>query len=182
MSCDPNTLLLYISGELSREQAEQVEAHIAECPSCAQDIQDMQGLEEHAGILPQPKPRRDVVQAAMDQAWNGAGKRTLPAKWLRFAAAACLLVVAVAGALQWRSSPPQPDDFIAHAQVSRDLAEIRRNLDMVRTASTGRSSSFNQMAQISTFESRAGELRRSIDFVRGGMDPTTRGPETSNGS
>ncbi len=97
MNCDriDNLLLDYLYGELGPDEARQVEAHLDECPACADKYAELAGVRRLVRGLPEPVPSRmavnKVLAVAREEAASKRSRRGLG--WLKLLAPLCLMVV-----------------------------------------------------------------------------------------
>jgi anti-sigma factor RsiW len=57
MSCDPEKVTGYVDDALDPAERAAIEAHLAECPSCRQQVSEERHLQAHLRALPIPEPR-----------------------------------------------------------------------------------------------------------------------------
>lgn len=104
--CDKEEMSLLLSrlvdGDLTPQERGEVLRHVAECPDCAQDLEDLRLLHQFY-LTPPPPPaalKRQVLQAAKEE--RPPRRRRLLRRAVPLAAAACL---ALTCALTLRFSP-----------------------------------------------------------------------------
>jgi anti-sigma factor RsiW len=119
----------YLERDLSEAQSAAVEAHVAACPSCAAELEDLRGTIALLRRLPSPEPpaylaSRVMARIADGEAQPGGGRRWLatlaaPALAAPLAAAAAALAVSF-----WIGPPaaePQGRTAVAHGTPGRAL-------------------------------------------------------------
>jgi len=139
-ACDPRELVLLAAAELDGAARRRIEAHVAECPRCAAELQALrQGL-ALAARLPAPEPSPEAIDRVR-RAALGALARRRPARRPRIAilrryalTAAAALVALVGWSLvqQWFAPDPVPPGHVAVA----DGRELTHNWDRWQNAVT----------------------------------------------
>jgi hypothetical protein len=96
MKCKYSNIMLYWSGELSQRQREEMKQHLKTCNTCREMLANLEVLEKEFTALPIIKPKRDLVQAAIEKQ-KMPEKRPwwLPAPAIQFAAAITVVLVLV---------------------------------------------------------------------------------------
>jgi hypothetical protein len=102
--CDCRELLLLAAGELDAASRRRVEAHVAACPRCADDLDALREALALAGRLPTPQPSAEAVDRARRAALRALARRrpavarrpSLVVR-LRYPLAAAAMLAAVVG-------------------------------------------------------------------------------------
>jgi len=140
MTCQKSTELIldWIEGELSPEEAAAVEAHVAECPDCAREVEQLRTV---LGAIGQPavdpgeqyfdsfyaRLRERIDHEATYVPWTVKLWRALwtPGQWLRPVAATLTLLLVAAGAYTGISlidfGQPQEQTMVAGVAKSKPL-------------------------------------------------------------
>jgi len=142
MSCEVREhLVAYADGELPSDLRREVEAHLAECPSCAQELAELEATRTLLKRWPAPQPSAEARSRAwgalqgraQPSAARSAGRRVWVRALVRYAlplaaAAAVLLVVTV----PWGgdNGAAVPDELIAELPVLENL-EMLEALDVL---------------------------------------------------
>ncbi|MGH9720234.1 MAG: zf-HC2 domain-containing protein, partial [Bryobacteraceae bacterium] len=90
-------LAAHIDGQLTARASEQAEIHLARCPRCRSDLEDVRigmAMLEHLPVAAAPEGLWTSIEGALGGVERG---RLLPAGLWRFAAVAALAAVAAAG-------------------------------------------------------------------------------------
>lgn len=106
---DPETLSAHIDHELSPEQIEQVDQHLASCAECRQEYQELLGLSTLVRTLPVYTPKR-VIQINEAQDVKPTALSTLLEFSRPLALAAILILVVFAGLRLVTDSGDETDD------------------------------------------------------------------------
>lgn len=106
---EPETLSAHIDHELSPEQIEQVDQHLASCPECHQEYQELLGLSALVRTLPVYTPKR-VIQINEAQDVKPTALSTLLEFSRPLALAAILILVVFAGLRLVTDSGDETDD------------------------------------------------------------------------
>lgn len=95
MSCEPEKVTGYVDDALAAEERAAVRAHLEECPSCRQQVEEEQDLRARLRALPSLEPR----PAFEDQVRRRLGGRPRPGFWaLPLAASLAILALWARGA------------------------------------------------------------------------------------
>ena len=106
---DPETLSAHIDHELSPEQDEQVDQHLASCAECRQEYQELRGLSALVRNLPVYAPKR-VIEINEAQDVKPTALSTMIEFSRPLALAAILILVAFAGLRLVTDSDNETDD------------------------------------------------------------------------
>jgi len=130
---------LYADGELDTAQSLELERHLQECPACARESRDLQGLQtavrQEALYFPAPTElRRDLLAKLPTQTEPQAAPSLWSWKWLATAmsgaAAVCLILLVAISFHQ-----PSDQDRLTQELVSSHVRSLMANhaLDVVST-------------------------------------------------
>ncbi|MBQ2326018.1 MAG: zf-HC2 domain-containing protein [Clostridia bacterium] len=96
--CSQNELLInmYIDGELSADEIDALEAHMAECPACRQYCEELRAMTEAMKDIEYPENLHKTVMAAVDSEYKAQKKKVISFRPLaKVAAAAAAVALAV---------------------------------------------------------------------------------------
>lgn len=97
MNCDriKDMMIEYLYGELSRDQAEAFQAHLEECPACADEVTLLAQFRKLASDAPDPEPSaltmQRIVATAREEA--EAPKSIWSFRWFRVLATVCVMAI-----------------------------------------------------------------------------------------
>jgi hypothetical protein len=91
---DAATLGAYHDGELRGFARAEVEAHLAACPRCRRDVNDLDALTDALRALPQVEPSPEIHGALLARVTAMPPRRARPRGWVLAAALAALAAVA----------------------------------------------------------------------------------------
>lgn len=145
MNCETMEELIsaYVDGEVTAEERQTVERHVASCASCRAALQDFstaQTLLRTLPVLDAPQGFRQRVTAHVEQTPRSWAWRWLVAP--RFALGAIALLLIGAGVLfwNWRQAPNQIEQYTASIEVyAEDILfdDVSTTTDMLFSTDTG---------------------------------------------
>ena len=91
---DAATLGAYHDGELRGFARAEVEAHLAACPRCRRDLNDLDALTDALRALPQVEPSPEIHGALLARVTATRPRRARPRAWALAAALAAVAAVA----------------------------------------------------------------------------------------
>lgn len=150
MRCESyrNKFLDYLEGELTQQERQEVEAHLAHCLSCQEEVR---GLQETLGLIanfPVPEPPEAFWQGYLRELREKAGigvGRPRPLEWLTLSpwrpvpAFAIGVLLMVAAFITWNTIARVPTELhLPSLVLTQDLAMIQdldllREMDLVET-------------------------------------------------
>ena len=135
----PEDLVAWTDGELARDDAERVSAHVASCSACAHEAELLRRTGDLVAAMPHAAAPAGfegrVVDATRSQATSGRLFRIFSTRtWPRAAAAAAVLVAAAGGTLWLARGRPPEDGLTAREEeaIAADLY-LLANLDALAT-------------------------------------------------
>ncbi len=147
MSIDLHTLSgAYALNALSAEEAAEFSTHLEQCPSCRQEVQELQDVAARLGAVeatPPPAALKDRILAAADQQPQLPPKVTpieqaRSRRWVARVSSAAAAVVLLAAAVLGITRPWQSDSTTVAAPVSQVFEAPDAHTATVTTANGGR--------------------------------------------
>ncbi len=181
MNCDITMLTLYWSGELSQEEAEQVEAHLTYCTACRQELAELNAMDESVKALPQEQAPRDFVSPAVKETDS---RSTSVLAFIRrpivaypsmggMAIAAAILIMVMG---PWFTQPAPVAEILPQLKRQSGMALYAKAVDAKQRVTARKTS----LRRTTNFRARAGHLTKRIrlakrlTFRRNTTVPTTR--------
>jgi hypothetical protein len=164
-------LALYLYNELSAEQREGIEAHLAECAACRGQLEQTRRLHQVLTARPSPEPTPDLVvqcrsalEEALDHELAGVSWTSLLKQWssgfgslARLPIAAALTLVVVSFSLGWtlrpRASGIRPgaiNEGSVTSPTDADLSNLR----------------INNISQVAQVPNKTGDVRITVNAER----------------
>jgi len=166
MNCDITMLTLYWSGELSEQEALQIEEHLAECATCRQELAELRAMDEMVTGTPQRTAPCDFVSMASCHVTKGRPSVlqfickpavAYPAVGAIAMAAAVLIVIMG----PWFNKPPAITVASSHATRQTAMALYTKVSNANRYATAQRASSSR-----TNFRARTGYLTKRIQLAK----------------
>jgi len=141
-ACDPRELVLLAAAELDAPARRRIEAHVAECPRCAAELQALrQGL-ALAARLPAPEPSPEAIDRTRRAALDALVRRRLARRprftlLRRYALTAAAALVALVGwSLVQQAFAPDPVPVDPGRLAVADGRQLTHNWDRWQNAVT----------------------------------------------
>lgn len=127
MLCDQvkTQLSAYMDGEVSAQEAEEIEAHLRDCPDCATLLAEYEKLREQTQLLaPQAPDMLASLQAQQKLIPQNNSKVKHIQKWsVRLGAAAAVFVVMIVGVLYFANNGAKKEDAAPKAAMPEVFLE-----------------------------------------------------------
>jgi hypothetical protein len=172
----------YLDGELTADERNALERHLAGCDACAAALEELQRVVERARSLPARAPAADLwsgiaeridtrsaVDARVVPLRAGTSRRfsfTLPQL-----AAASVLLALLSGGIAWRIASRPRDSRSADLQVRPSSADLPPSRDASAPAETVRVEPVGLADP--EYDSAVADLQRALRNGRGHLDPAT---------
>lgn len=139
-------LSAYVDGELPRDEAAALRAHLDECGACRAEVRLLESVGEamrSTAVEPSAGFEADTLARLRSLPMPRRSWRSLlglDRPWMPVFATAALLVVALVGVRPWESTPPAPvqsahlddADVAEHVEFLQDM-ELLEDLDVVES-------------------------------------------------
>ena len=164
-------LTLYLYDELSAEQREGVEAHLAECAACRDQVEQYRRLHQVLTARPSPEPSPDLVvqcrtalEEALDHELAGVSWASLFKQWSsgfgslgRLPIAAALTLAVVGFTLGWTLRPRASAGRQEEVNKASILSPTETDLSNLR---------INNISQVTPDPNKSGDVRITVNAER----------------
>lgn len=164
-------LVLYLYDELSAEQREVLEAHLAACADCRAQLEQTRGLHKVLSERPSPEPSpellvhcRAALEEALDHQLAGVSWTSLLKQWssgfgsiARLPIAAALTLVVIGFSLGWTLRPRAPGVRLGGISEGSVTSPSDADLSNLR---------INNISQVASVPNKTGDVRITVNAER----------------